>query len=166
MRRIISILLQNEAGALARVAGMFSTRGFNIESLSVAPTEDPTVSRLTLESFGSDKVMDQIVKQLFKLIDVVNLADMTTGDHFERELLLMKLNVGPEHRQQLENTVAEFDAKVLDDSASNYSVELTSTGSGIDAFVREASACGRILAVVRSGSMALTRGDQVLTTSI
>ena len=93
MRHIISVLLQNEAGALTRVASLFSTRGYNIESLSVAPTEDPLFSRLTLVTLGSDQVIDQINKQLLKLVDVVGMADMTRGDHIERELLLLKAKV-------------------------------------------------------------------------
>jgi len=163
MRHIISILLQNEAGALARVASLFSTRGYNIESLSVAPTDDPHVSRLTLVTIGPDQVISQINKQLLKLVDVVNLADMTTGDHIERELLLLKLRIGgDEARQKLWDLVHSEGGRVLDDAASNFTVELTGASSRLDTFVDRVRGHGDVLAVVRSGPLAITRGATVL----
>ena len=161
MRHIISILLQNEAGALTRVTSLFSSRGYNIESLSVAPTEDPQVSRLTMVSSGSDAVIDQINKQLFKLVDVVNIADMTMGEHIERELLLMKvcLNDGA----NVADTISAAGARVLDDSPANFTVELTGTGVQIDDFMNTLGSRSEILAVVRSGSMAIARGTTVLS---
>ncbi len=163
MRHIISILLQNEAGALARVASLFSTRGYNIESLSVAPTDDPHVSRLTLVTIGSDQVISQINKQLLKLVDVVNLADMTTGDHIERELLLLKLRIGgDEARQKLWDLVHGEGGRVLDDAPGNFTVELTGASSRLDTFVDRVRGHGDVLAVVRSGPLAITRGAAVL----
>lgn len=162
MRHIISILLQNEAGALTRVASLFSTRGYNIESLSVAPTEDPAFSRLTLVTIGSDGVIDQINKQLLKLVDVVNLADMTRGDHIERELLLLKIKVPDAAWERVGELVAREGARVLDDSRATFTVELTSTCGRIDEFVEKMTNLGSILTVVRSGPMAIARGAQVL----
>jgi acetolactate synthase-1/3 small subunit len=163
MRHIVSILLQNEAGALARVASMFSNRGYNIESLSVAPTEDPFVSRLTLVTKGSDEVIQQINRQLHKLVDVVNIADMTTGDHMERELLLMKISVSDDLLDTASDRTVSAGGRVLDDSPASFTVELTSTGQRIDDFVERMSDCGQLLAVVRSGPMAIARGERVLS---
>lgn len=162
MRHIISILLQNEAGALARVAAMFSTRGYNIESLSVAATENPHYSRLTLVTIGSDQVIDQINKQLLKLVDVVSMADMTQGDHIERELLLIKIAMPDEAASRIKELVKREGALVLDDNHSNYTVELTSTCGRIDEFVEKIGSVAQILTVARSGPMAMSRGPQVL----
>jgi acetolactate synthase-1/3 small subunit len=158
MRHIISILLQNEAGALTRVASMFSTRGYNIESLSVAPTEDPLFSRLTLVTLGSDQVIDQINKQLMKLVDVVSMADMTRGDHIERELLLLKVKVPDAAWDRLNDLIRREGARVLDDNRATFTVELTSTCGRIDEFVEKVTNLGSILTVVRSGPMAIGRG--------
>jgi len=162
MRHIISILLQNEAGALARVAALFSTRGYNIESLSVAPTEQPEISRMTLVTSGSEEVIEQINKQLLKLVDVVNTADMTMDDHIERELLLMKVCLNPGVESDLAEIVESADAQVLDDSPETFTVELTGANERIDAFIERLGACSEILAVVRSGAMAIARGHNVL----
>ena len=162
MRHIISILMANEAGALARVASMFSSRGFNIESLSVAPTEDSQVSRLTLVTRGSDEVIEQINKQLLKLVDVVNTADMTMGDHIERELLLMKVKVRDDARDTLPGIIESAGARVLDDSPETYTLELTGANDRMDDFITRVGDCSDILAVVRSGAMAIARGQKVL----
>jgi acetolactate synthase-1/3 small subunit len=162
MRHIISILLQNEAGALARVAALFSTRGYNIESLSVAPTEHPEISRMTLVTTGSDAVIDQISKQLLKLVDVVNTADMTMDDHIERELLLMKVRIKPGSGDELPKLAESAGARVLDDAPETYTVELTGANERVDEFISAVSACAEILAVVRSGAMAIARGHTVL----
>jgi acetolactate synthase-1/3 small subunit len=162
MRHIISVLLQNEAGALTRVASLFSTRGYNIESLSVAPTEDPSFSRLTLVTIGSDQVIDQINKQLLKLVDVVNMADMTRGDHIERELLLLKARVADASWERVAELVRREGARVLDDNRATFTVELTSTCGRIDEFVEKMTHLASIIAVVRSGPMAIGRGAQVL----
>jgi len=156
MRHIISILLQNEAGALTRVTSLFSTRGYNIESLSVAPTENPTVSRLTMVSDCSDAVMDQINKQLFKLVDVVNIVDMTVDKHFERELLLMKVRLNAD--VNIADILSAAGARVLDSAPENFTVELTGTGVQIDDFMNTLGSKSEILAVVRSGAMAVARG--------
>ncbi len=163
MRHIISILLQNEAGALARVANLFSSRGYNIESLNVAPTHDETVSRLTLVTRGSDEVIDQISKQLGKLVDVVNIIDMTDGDHIERELALFKLQLCAEDRKALTELVGEFGARILDDHEGHFTVELIGGSGEIDRFMTRFSDRVEILTVVRSGAMAVARGAPVLT---
>jgi acetolactate synthase-1/3 small subunit len=166
MRHIISILLQNEAGALTRVASLFSTRGYNIESLSVAPTEDPRFSRLTLVTLGSDQVVDQINKQLLKLVDVVSMADMTRGDHIERELLLLKSRVADAAWDKVTELVKREGARILDDNRATFTVELTSTSGRIDEFVEKMSNLGAITTVVRSGPMAVARGAQAPATAV
>ncbi len=166
MRHIISILMQNEAGALARVAALFSSRGYNIESLSVAPTEDADISRLTLVTRGSDEVIEQINKQLLKLVDVVNAADMTMDDHIERELLLMKVKVLNQAEQSLPELIKAVGARVLDDCPETYTLELTGANTLMDDFISRVGECAEILAVVRSGAMAIARGEKVLSTEI
>jgi acetolactate synthase-1/3 small subunit len=162
MRHIISILMQNEAGALARVVALFSSRGYNIESLSVAPTDNAEISRLTLVTMGSDAVIDQINKQLLKLIDVVNSADMTMDDHIERELLLMKVKIPEGGETTLPEIIKSAGARVLDDCPQTYTLELTGANSRVDEFISRVGACTEILAVVRSGAMAIAQGVQVL----
>ena len=164
MRHIISILLQNEAGALTRVTSLFSSRGYNIESLSVAPTEDSQVSRLTMVAHGSAASIDQIIKQLFKLVDVVKIIDMTKGEHIERELLLMKVKLND--GVNVSDIVSAAGARVLDSSAASYTVELTGTGEQIDGFMQTLAASSEILAVVRSGAMAVARGTAVLSSGL
>lgn len=158
MRHIISILLQNEAGALSRVSGLFSSRGYNIESLNVAPTDDETVSRLTLVTSGSDDVIDQIGKQLGKLVDVVDITDMTGADHIERELALVKLHLGEGGAPELERLTKGFNARVLDDRQGHYTVELAGGSQEIDRFVERAAGVAEVTTVVRSGAMAVARG--------
>jgi len=164
MRHIISILLQNEAGALTRATSLFSSRGYNIESLSVAATEDPEVSRLSMVTIGSEAVIDQIIKQLFKLVDVVNIADMTMGEHIERELLLMKVRL--DEGANIADIVSAAGARVLDSLPENFTVELTGTGVQIDNFMSTLGSCSEILAVVRSGSMAIARGTTILNAEL
>jgi len=166
MRHIISILMQNEAGALARVAALFSSRGYNIESLSVAPTDDSEVSRLTLVTRGSDAIIEQINNQLLKLVDVVNTADMTLDDHIERELLLMKVKIQAGAEHSLPRLIKAAGARVLDDSPETYTLELTGANDRMDDFISRVADCADILAVVRSGAMAIARGENVLTTEI
>jgi acetolactate synthase-1/3 small subunit len=158
MRHIISILLQNEAGALARVANLFSSRGYNIESLNVAPTADESVSRLTLVTSGSDSVIEQIGKQLGKLIDVVEIADMTSADHIERELALFKLQVANGAGEKLQAAVQQFDARVLNDTQGHYTVELVGGSQDVDRFLKRVAGITDVVTVVRSGAMAVTRG--------
>jgi acetolactate synthase-1/3 small subunit len=166
MRHIISILLQNEAGALARVASLFSTRGYNIESLSVAPTDDPQTSRLTLVTIGSDQVISQINKQLFKLVDVVNIADMTLGDHIERELLLLKLRVPEKSADKMRSITEDYQIRVLDDALDNFTLELVATSSQIEDVLDRLGAIAELLTVVRSGPLAIARGRQVLSSHL
>jgi len=163
MRHIISILMANEAGALARVAALFSSRGYNIESLNVAPTDHPEVSRLTLVTRGSDEVIEQINHQLLKLVDVVNTADMTRDDHIERELLLMKVKIRLGAAQSLLDLIKNADARVLDDCPETYTLELTGATNHMDEFIEKVGECSEILAVVRSGAMAIARGRKVLS---
>jgi len=166
MRHIISILMANEAGALARVAALVSSRGYNIESLNVAPTDHPAISRLTLVTRGSDEVIEQINNQLLKLVDVVNTADMTMDDHIERELLLLKVKFRPETAQALLSLLKDTRVRILDDCSETYTLELTGENIHMDEFIAKVGECAEILAVVRSGAMAIARGAQVLNTEI
>ena len=162
MRHIIAILLQNEAGALTRVAGLFSTRGYNIESLSVAPTDDPTVSRLTLVTTGSEAVMQQITNQLNKLVDVVSTEDMTGGEHLERELVLLKLKVRPEHTDAVRGYVVRTGGRVLDPATDGFIVELTASEMEINAFVSDLAQQADLLEIVRSGALGIGRNARPL----
>lgn len=158
MRHIIAIQLQNEAGALTRVAGLFSTRGYNIESLSVAATNDPTMSRLTLVTRGSDAVISQIVSQLNKLIDVVTVEDMTGGEHLERELVLLKLRVRPEQVDAVRGYVVRTGGRVLEPGLDSFIVELTSSELEVDRFIRDLGDGAELLEVVRSGALGIAKG--------
>ncbi len=162
MRHIISLLMENEAGALSRVAGLFSARGYNIESLTVAPTEDPSLSRMTIVTRGSEEIIEQITKQLNKLIDVVKLADITEGRHLERELMLIKVRAdNPGRREEVKRLSDIFRGRILDVSEDTYVIELTGTGSKLDAFI-EALGAGVILETVRSGTTGIARGERTL----
>jgi acetolactate synthase I/III small subunit len=161
-RHIVSILLQNEVGALTRVASLFSTRGYNIESLNVAPTDDPTVSRLTLVTTGTDAVIQQIVNQSLKLIDVVNVDDVTRDQHVERELLLIKLRASAGQLDAMRACVLKAGAKVLSDETESFTVELTDSELQINRFIAEISKLGEVLEVVRSGALAILRGATTL----
>jgi acetolactate synthase-1/3 small subunit len=164
MRHIISVTMQNEVGALSRVAGMFSTRGYNIESLSVAPTDDPTVSRLTLVTTGSDAVIHQISAQLLKLVDVVDVEDVTREEHFERELLLIKLKARATQVGKLWAVSQRAGGRVLWDAVDSFTIELTSSEADISRFVAEVGAYGEVLEVVRSGALAIQKGKETLET--
>ena len=161
MRHIISLLLENEAGALSRVSGLFSARGYNIESLTVAPTEDPTLSRMTIMTSGSDEVIEQITKQLNKLIDVVKVVDLSDGEHIERELMLVKVRAAGKDRDEMKRMAEIFRGRIIDVTDKSYTIELTGTGSKLDAFLNaiERSA---ILETVRTGASGIGRGDRVL----
>jgi acetolactate synthase-1/3 small subunit len=162
MRHIISVTLQNEVGALNRVAGLFSTRGYNIESLSVAPTDDPTVSRLTVVTTGNDAVIQQISNQLLKLVDVVDVEDVTREEHFERELLLIKVKGKATMVGSLWSAAQRAGGRVLWDAADSFTVELTSNEAEINRFIAEVSNFGQVLEVVRSGALAIQKGKEVL----
>lgn len=161
MRHIISLLMENEAGALSRVAGLFSARGYNIESLTVAPTEDPTLSRMTIVTSGSDAVIEQINKQLNKLIDVAAVMDLNEGEHLERELMLVKVRSKGAAREDLKRIAATFQGRVIDESDATCTIELTNTCAKLDDFLQ---AVGRdsILETVRTGASGIGRGERIL----
>lgn len=161
MRHIISILLENEAGALSRVAGLFSARAYNIESLTVAPTDDPSLSRMTLVTSGTDEIVVQINKQLNKLIDVVKLLDLTEDAHIERELMLVKVNASGDEREEVKRLVDIFNARIVDVTDTKYTIEITGNGEKIDAFLESLSGM-KIHEVVRSGLLGISRGDKAL----
>jgi acetolactate synthase-1/3 small subunit len=153
--------MENEAGALSRVAGLFSARGYNIESLTVAPTEDPSLSRMTLVTRGTEEIIEQITKQLNKLIDVVKLMDMTEGPHIEREMMLVKVQAEGERRNELKRLADIFRGRIIDVSDENYTIELTGAGDKLDAFL-QALDRGVIIEVVRSGVSGISRGGRSL----
>ncbi len=162
MRRIISILMENEPGALSRVVGLFSQRGYNIETLNVAPTEDASLSRLTLTTVGDDRTIEQITKQLNKLVDVVKLVDLTEGAHIERDMMLIKVRAsGGVQRDEVKRTVDIFRGQIVDVGPNTYTIQLTGTGEKLDSFVA-AMADAEILEVVRSGVAGISRGEKVL----
>jgi acetolactate synthase-1/3 small subunit len=161
MRHIISLLMENEAGALSRVAGLFSARGYNIESLTVAPTEDATMSRMTIVTRGSDEIIEQINKQLNKLVDVIAVMDLTEGEHLERELMLVKVRAVGEAREELKRITDIFRGRIIDVSSMSYTIELTGTGSKLDSFL-QAIDHNLINETVRPGSSGIGRCDRVL----
>jgi acetolactate synthase-1/3 small subunit len=161
MRHIVSLLMENEAGALSRVAGLFSARGYNIESLTVAPTEDATLSRMTIVTSGSDDVIEQIIKQLNKLIDVVKVLDLNDGVHIERELMLVKVRAQGEGREEMKRMSDIFRGRIIDVADETYTIELTGTGSKLDAFI-EALDGNIILETVRTGACGIGRGERIL----
>jgi acetolactate synthase-1/3 small subunit len=161
MRHIISILMENEAGALSRVAGLFSARGYNIESLTVAPTEDATMSRMTIVTSGSDEVIEQINKQLNKLIEVVQVMDLSEGEHLERELMLVKVRAEGAAREEIKRMTDIFRGRIIDVSDRTYTIELTGAGTKLDSFL-QAIDRALILETVRTGASGIGRGDRIL----
>ncbi|GAB6068580.1 acetolactate synthase small subunit [Methylothermus subterraneus] len=161
MRHILSLLLENESGALSRVAGLFSARGYNIEALTVAPTEDPSVARMTIVTRGDERVIEQITKQLNKLIDVIRVQDISEADHIERELMLLKVRAKGEEREEIKRLADIFRARILDVTASSYVIEMTGAGSKLDAFLRNLTR-DQIIEVVRSGPTGILRGERGL----
>jgi len=161
MRHIISILIENEAGALSRVSGLFSARGYNIDSLTVAPTEDPSLSRMTVVSIGSDDIIEQITKQLNKLIDVVRLIDLADAPHIERELMLVKIKTTMETREEVKRMTDIFRGQIIDVTPTSYVVEMTGHSSKLDAFIR-GLAEDSVIEVVRSGTTGISRGEKGL----
>ncbi len=161
MRHILSLLLENEAGSLSRVAGLFSARAFNIESLTVAPTEDPSVSRMTLVTGGSEEVMEQIIKQINKLVDVIKVVDLSETRHIERELMLIKTQAKGSAREEVKRLVDIFRGRVIDVTENSYTIELTGPGDKLNAFL-EALDRRMILEVVRSGVSGIARGDRAI----
>jgi acetolactate synthase-1/3 small subunit len=161
MRHIISLLMENEAGALSRVSGLFSARGYNIESLTVAPTEDPTVSRMTLVTIGSDAIIEQITKHLNKLVEVIKVVDLNETSHIERELLLAKIVAKDDARDEIKSLVDIFRGHIIDVTDSTYTIEMTGSGDKLDAFIETLDE-KLILEVVRSGVSGIARGDKAI----
>src|SRR5436305_46985 len=160
-RHIISVLVENEAGALSRIAGLFSARGYNIESLTVAPTEDASMSRMTIVTTGSEDVVEQITKQLNKLIDVVKVVDLSEAEHIERELMLIKVRAGQKEREDMKRMADIFRGRIIDVSDNTYTIELTGDGRKLDAFI-QALDQGTIIETVRTGTSGIGRGNRIL----
>ena len=161
MKHIISILIENEAGALSRVAGLFSARGYNIESLTVAPTEEETMSRMTIVTSGTDEVIEQIIKQLNKLIDVIKVLDLNDGKYIERELMLVKVKATAAFRDEMKRMCDIFRGRIIDVADGSFTIELTGSGSKLDAFIESLDKTA-ILETVRTGASGIGRGDRIL----
>ncbi len=161
MRHIISLLMENESGALSRVSGLFSASGYNIESLTVAPTEDASLSRMTIVTSGSDEVIEQIIKQLNKLIDVVRVLDLNDGKYIERELMLVKVKAGDKHRDEMKRISDIFRGRIIDVSDNTFTIELTGSSSKLDAYL-ESLDDDAIIETVRTGASGIGRGDRIL----
>ena len=161
MRHIISILLENESGALSRVAGLFSARGYNIETLTVAPTEDASLSRLTIVTTGSEEIIEQINKQLNKLVDVIKVVDLSEAPHIERELMLIKVRAAGKDREEMKRMADIYRGRIIDVTDSTYVIELTGTGVKLDSFI-QAIEPSHILETVRTGVSGIGRGERVL----
>ncbi|GGD66971.1 acetolactate synthase small subunit [Caballeronia grimmiae] len=161
MKHIISVLLENEPGALSRVVGLFSARGYNIETLTVAPTEDSSLSRLTIVSIGSDDVIEQITKHLNRLIEVVKVVDLTEGAHIERELMLIKVRAVGKEREEMKRMADIFRGRIIDVTEKTYTMELTGASDKLDAFIQALDATA-ILETVRTGSSGIGRGERIL----
>ena len=161
MRHIISVLLENEPGALSRVVGLFSARGYNLETLTVAPTEDSSLSRLTIVSIGSDDVIEQITKHLNRLIEVVKVVDLTEGAHIERELMLIKVRAVGKEREEMKRMADIFRGRIIDVTEKTYTMELTGASDKLDAFIQALDATA-ILETVRTGSSGIGRGERIL----
>ena len=160
-RHIISVLVENEAGALSRIAGLFSARGYNIETLTVAPTEDASMSRMTIVTTGSEDVVEQITKQLNKLIEVVKVIDLSEAEHIERELMLIKVRAGQKERDDMKRMADIFRGRIIDVSDNTYTIELTGSGAKLDAFIKSLDQ-GAIIETVRTGASGIGRGSRVL----
>ena len=161
MRHIISLLMENESGALSRVAGLFSARGYNIESLTVAATEDASMSRMTIVTRGSDEVIEQIIKQLNKLIDVIKVLDLNDGKYIERELMLIKVKATATFRDEMKRMCDIFRGRIIDVADGCFTIELTGSGTKLDAFIESLDKTA-ILETVRTGASGIGRGDRIL----
>ena len=159
MKHTIAILLQNESGALTRVASMFSTRGYNIDSLSVAPTDNPSISRLTLVTQGSDEVIGQITKQLYKLIDVVDVLDISQHDHIERELMMIKLKINDDKEGDIKTVLYDYSATIVNDKDQLLIIEVMADTAKNDKLLEALSAMSTLVAVARTGPLALAKGE-------
>lgn len=163
MRHILSLLVENEAGALSRISGLFSARAFNIESLTVAPTEDDSVSRMTVVTSGSDEIIEQITKQLNKLVDVIKVVDLSESVHIERELMLIKVNAKGPVREEIKRLVDIFRGRIIDVTENTFTIEITGDVDKLDAFIK-ALDTRLILEVVRTGVSGIGRGDKGIRT--
>ncbi|MDC0932098.1 acetolactate synthase small subunit [Methylophilaceae bacterium] len=161
MRHIISLLMENEAGALSRVSGLFSARGYNIESLSVAPTEDQSLSRMTIVTSGSDQIIEQIIKQLNKLIDVVKVLDLHDGDHIERELVLVKVKANKQYRDEVQQLSNSYGGRIIDASENILTIEFTGTSTELDNYLKSLNN-SFVVEIVRTGASGIGRGDRIL----
>ncbi|MDC0542201.1 acetolactate synthase small subunit [Methylophilaceae bacterium] len=161
MRHIISLLMENEAGALSRVSGLFSARGYNIESLSVAPTEDQSLSRMTIVTRGSDEIIEQIIKQLNKLIDVVKVLDLHDGDHIERELVLVKVKANKQYRDEVQQLSSSYGGRIIDSSENILTIEFTGTSTELDNYLKSLNN-SFVVEIVRTGASGIGRGDRIL----
>ena len=161
MRHIISLLMENESGALSRVSGLFSARGYNIESLTVAPTEDATLSRMTIVTSGTDEIIEQIIKQLNKLIDVVKVLDLNDGKFIERELMIVKVKANAQYRDEMKRMCDIFRGRIIDVSDSSFTIELTGSSSKLDAYIESIDKAA-IIETVRTGASGIGRGDRIL----
>ncbi|ATG16600.1 acetolactate synthase small subunit [Providencia alcalifaciens] len=162
MRRILSVLLENESGALSRVIGLFSQRGYNIESLTVAPTDDPTLSRMTIQTKGDAKVLEQIEKQLHKLVDVLRVSELTASAHIEREIMLVKLQASGYGRDEIKRSADIFRGQIVDVTPTLYTVQLAGTSDKLDAFLEAVRSVAEIVEVARSGIVGVSRGDKIM----
>ena len=161
MRHIISLLMENESGALSRVSGLFSARGYNIESLNVAPTEDETLSRMTIVTSGSNEVIEQIIKQLNKLIDVVKVLDLNDGRHIERELMIVKVKATSKYRDEIKRISDTFGGRIIEMAEATFTIELTGPTSELDAYLDSLDKAA-IIETVRTGALGIGRGDRIL----
>ena len=161
MKHIIAVLLENEPGALSRVVGLCSARGYNIESLTVAPTEDESLSRMTIVTVGSDDVVEQITKQLNKLVDVVKVVDLSEAAHVERELMMIKVRATGKDREEMKRMTDIFRGRIIDVTETTYVIELTGDSTKLDAFIAALDG-GLILETVRTGVCGIGRGDRIL----
>ncbi|HED4448833.1 TPA: acetolactate synthase small subunit [Pasteurella multocida] len=160
MRRILSVLLENESGALSRVVGLFSQRAFNIESLTVAPTDDPTLSRMTIEAYGDEQVLEQIEKQLHKLVDIFKVISLSDCDHVEREVLLIKVRAQGASRDELKRLTDIYRGQIVDVTTKSYTIQLTGTKDKLDAFISAVKEETTIIEIVRSGLISLSCGEK------
>jgi len=161
MRHIISLLMENESGALSRVSGLFSARGYNIESLTVAPTEDETLSRMTIVTSGSNEVIEQIIKQLNKLIDVVKVIDLNDGRHIERELMIVKVKATNKYRDEIKRISDTFGGRIIEMTETTFTIELTGPSSELDTYLHSLDKAA-IIETVRTGALGIGRGDRIL----
>ena len=161
MKHIIAVLIENEAGALSRVVGLFSARGYNIESLVDAPTEDPEISRMTIETTGSEDMIEQIVKHLNRLIEVIKVVEITEGSYIERELMLVKVRAVGKEREEIKRLADIFRAQIIDVTDKSYTVEVTGDQAKNDAFLNAIDRSA-ILETVRTGANGIGRGERIL----